>query len=199
MKKIIIIIIIILFVLNIYSCSKMVDKYINNTLNGVEVLEEKIEIVDNINDEEGIQNINIQKEDTLTNITYDQLMISIDKYINMSQVADMNEKNRYLGQSTDNLVIFELIGTKLNIESVSLVVGIPKDAPDIKIRNLGILLRVVKNIDNTWNESSDWISNAIKITTNNGGSEILIRNNIKYELSTNREIGMILLYVENKK
>jgi len=88
---------------------------------------------------------NAQTSKLLTiGISYNQIMEYLDQYISMSKSTDVRGQQRYMGQTSDNLAMLEIIGNKKNVSQATLMIGIPNDAPQIVLRNTAMLLRFGK-------------------------------------------------------
>jgi hypothetical protein len=84
-------------------------------------------------------------------LRYDQIMYLLDQFFPTMEKSTVDYdgvvQDSYSGRSTNGLALLEVIGDKSNISSATLLLGIPKDAPDIIIENTASLIRFTKNID----------------------------------------------------
>jgi len=148
--------------------------------------------------------VNAQTRKPLTiGVSYDQIMEYLDQFISMSKVDDLDGQPRYVGQTSDNLVILEIIGNKKDISQASLLVGVPVDAPVLLARNTAILLRFMKNIDPKWESSSAWTTSALERANSTNKpkkiiTEKIIRGNKSVELSLIKLLGIVTVTVKHK-
>ncbi len=68
---------------------------------------------------------------------------------------------RKMSQAADNLSSFELIGNPDSPDSVTLLIGLPNDAPDVVIRHSAMVLRFIMNALPDWSGATDWVSSSL--------------------------------------
>jgi len=142
---------------------------------------------------------NAQTEKSLTiGISYNQTMEYLDQFISMSKSSDVDGQPRYMGQTSDNLAMLEIIGNKNDVSQASLMIGIPNDAPKILIRNTAILLRFMKNVAPEWKSGSDWATSALGRVSSTDEPEEIIRGSKSIKLSVIKVLGIICVTVKHK-
>ena len=142
---------------------------------------------------------NAQTKKPLTiGISYNQIMEYLDQYISMSKSSDVRGQTSYMGQTSDNLAILEIIGNKKDVSQATLMIGIPNDAPKILVRNTAILLRFMKNIAPEWKSGSDWATSALKRISSTGEPEEIIRGSKSIKLSLIKVLGIVSVTVKHK-
>jgi hypothetical protein len=142
---------------------------------------------------------NAQTEKPLTiGISYNQIMEYLDQYIPMSKSSDVRGQPRYMGQTSDNLAMLEIIGIKNDVSQATLMIGIPNDSPKILIRNSGILLRFIENIAPEWKAGSDWATSALKRLGSTGEPEEIIKGSKSIKLSLIKVLGIVSVTVKHK-
>jgi hypothetical protein len=69
---------------------------------------------------------------------------------------------RAMGKSSDGLTCVEMIGPSSDLASVSLMVGVPNDAPRSRHEtNAVLILSLLKQACPSWSDSSNWLSQNI--------------------------------------
>lgn len=148
-----------------------------------------------------ISKADAQTEKPLTiGISYNQIMEYLGQYISMSKSTDVRGQPRYMGQTSDNLAMLEIIGNKEDVSQTTLIIGVPNDAPNILVRNSAMLLRFIKNVAPEWESGSDWAASALKRVSSTGDSEeIIIKGDKSINLSFIKVLGMVTVTVKHKK
>jgi len=131
-------------------------------------------------------------------ISYNQIMEDLDQYISQSKSSDVRGQPRYMGTTSDSLVILEIIGVKKDISQATLMIGIPNDAPKILVRNTAILMRFMKNIAPEWRLASDWATGALKCIIATGETEEIIRGSKSIKISLIKFLGIVSVTVKHK-
>ncbi len=141
----------------------------------------------------------ISTEKPLTiGISYNQIMEYLDQYISMSKSSDVRSQPRYMGQTSDDLAILEIIGNKKDVSQATLMIGIPNDAPKILVRNTAILLRFMENVAPEWKLGSDWATSALERVSSTGEPEEIIRGSKSIKLSLIKVLGIVSVTVKHK-
>ncbi len=131
-------------------------------------------------------------------VSYKEIIKNLDHYIKMSKSSDVNGERRYLGQTSDKLVILEIIGNKTDVSTATLITGIPSDAPDIALRNTGILLIFIKNIFPEWEDASSWASTALQNVISADEIEETVHGDRLIKMYLMESTGLICVSVKHK-
>ena len=132
-------------------------------------------------------------------ISYSQIMEYLDQFISMSKSSDVRGQTRYMGQTSDNLAMLEIIGNKEDISQATLMFAVPNDAPNILVRNSAMLLRFMKNIAPEWESGSNWSTSALKRVGLTGKPEEIIIGDKSIKLSIIASLGFVSVTVKHKK
>lgn len=89
-------------------------------------------------------------------ISYDQIVNNISKYFVMNKDS-VDGQDRYMGQSTNKLMILEIIGKKQNLNQVSLVLPISDSDPQALMENTAVVLIFLKNILPNYPKAYEWV------------------------------------------
>lgn len=89
-------------------------------------------------------------------ISYDQIVNNISKYFVLYKDS-VDGQDRYMGQSTNKLMILEIIGKKQNVNQVSLVLPISDSDPQALMENTAVVLIFLKNILPEYPKAYEWV------------------------------------------
>ncbi len=136
-------------------------------------------------------------EEKTLGVSYVNMMSYLSNMFTMKQESQVQGKDRWMGQTANQLALLELIGDKDDLSSVSLMFGVPNDAPNVVIENSAILLRFLKNAVPEWNDSSAWATDALEQIAKNPTQEIKETYNGKVvKMTAIKELGMITVIVK---
>ena len=86
----------------------------------------------------------------------------LDEYFRDFESNTLDDgRPRRMSRNSDNMALFESIGDSNSPDSVTLIIGLPNDAPKVLIRNSAMVLRFVKNALPNWSDSTDWVSSTL--------------------------------------
>lgn len=133
-------------------------------------------------------------------VSYDQITESFHQFMAISQSTPVRGQKRYMGETSDQTVIIEIIGDKQDVSQVSLIVGMPSDTLDALNRNITLLLRLVKNTIPEWEASADWVTSAAVRVLVTGESEVVIKGQMVIRLSPFGGLpAVVFLTIEHSK
>ncbi|HUT91490.1 MAG TPA: SHD1 domain-containing protein [Thermoguttaceae bacterium] len=131
--------------------------------------------------------------------TEKQILSNLEEYfLHLEDSSPVQERPRRMAQTPDKLALIEVIGDPRDVHSASVVIGIPKDAPTILIRNTGICLVLLKNALPAWSERVDWFNGALKRIADSpdGSPERIQVGNATVNLNLSKELGLCTLTVK---
>lgn len=98
-------------------------------------------------------------------VSYEQVMqyFRSEKTVNikMKEFTLDDGQTAYRGITDDGTAQLYIIGDKSDISQASLLVGLPNDAPKIKLRNLAMILRFLGNLVPEWSGREDWAASTL--------------------------------------
>ena len=105
---------------------------------------------------------------------------------------------RSMGRSPDSTAILDLIGPRGNLTQVTLVVGLPNDAPKVVLKNMIYLIALPHHVLPGWAGASDWLEESITIVMAGGEQQTTYFGKAEISLLFLRELGMLSLSIETK-
>ncbi len=133
-------------------------------------------------------------------ISYDQVMESLTDFFVMEKTAPLNDgRERYMGQTDNDLAILEIIGDKADIDKTTLIIFIPSDNNDVVLQNSALALKFIDNAAPNWAGANDWLNEAVtSLTTNPNQSIKTTHDNKLIEASLASGLGMLTFSVSPK-
>jgi hypothetical protein len=132
-----------------------------------------------------------------TGVSFDQINAYLESYITLKKSSAVDGQDRYMGSTADSLAVLEVIGPKNDVVQASLIVGLPNDAPQILARNMGMLIRFIKNVAPEWKGGSEWATAAIgKVTANPDKSEKKVVGRKLITMKLFQPLGMLSISVK---
>lgn len=104
-----------------------------------------------------------------------------------------------MGSTTDNLATLELIGNQQDLNKVTMMVGVPKDHPNLVQRNTLLCLTLLKNTFPKWEDRNEWFTTTLQKlagSPSKSPSETNKVGNASVQLVAHRNMGMVLLVIE---
>ena len=134
-------------------------------------------------------------------VSYDGVMQYLTSFFPKMERGTLNDgRLRYMGQAnkTEALATLEIIGDKNNIDTATLILFIPNDAPNIIIGNSAIMIRFLMNLfPSRHKDVSDWVNKRFDSFQSNPRTfkEEKIFDGKKIEWSIIKEFAMITISV----
>lgn len=104
---------------------------------------------------------------------------------------------RVTGKSANNLAILELIGPPENLVKATMIVGVPNDNQQAVTENTIYLLGLLKQTSPGWTDSATWVSENVARTVDSEEPITTIQGGQLISLSAFKELGFIMLNVED--
>lgn len=136
--------------------------------------------------------------DPTIGLSYDQVMQKLDQYFKMEKVVSVNGHERYMGKTSDGYASIEIIGDKKNINSATLMFGVPDKNSESFFRVILISTLFLKNITPDWEARANWFASAINRIGESGEPERLLRGDNIILLSCLKDFGIFFLNITNK-
>lgn len=92
-------------------------------------------------------------------------------------------RHRRMSQTADNMSAIEIIGDQSSPESVTILTGLPKNAPDVTARNAALILQFIKNTLPNWKDSAEWVSESLDRSNRSMDSEPILKSIGNAEIS----------------
>jgi len=138
------------------------------------------------------------KSATSVKFTDKQILKTLKKiFPDVKETTPIKGEPRRMGKS--NYATIELIGDPQNVKSVTILIGIPANAPNILIQNTGICLILLKNTLPNHPECIDWFGDSIKkFSKGKSEREEKTIENAIIILSVRNDLSFITLTIKNK-
>lgn len=135
------------------------------------------------------------RESSFKNLTYSQMMTSLDSWFAMEESPLADGRPRWFAQSKDGLAILELIGQSEDLESATFIFGVPEDATSDQLVKPGAaLLILLQNADPSWGTDAicEWATRGVyTLDPRNPECITITRERIEVEARALRASGMI--------
>ena len=142
---------------------------------------------------------NIEERNTQTlGVSYNQIMEGLDKIVYMEKSTDVDGQPRYMGLTSDRLIILEIIGNKKNVSQASIVFFMPKDIQGNDVRNAAVLLTLLVNIFPEWKSVDADISSPLERVLSTG-EEAIIKEDKAIKLTFLKELSLLSVTIKQQK
>ena len=134
--------------------------------------------------------------------TQRQILANLEEYFpRLEQSTLVDGRPRRMGQTSDGLAHVEIIGDPQDVDTASVMIGIPNNAPPMVIRNFAICLILIKNALPNWSGGVDWFTSAFERITDSADktSEKTRVGNATVNMVFFKEFGMCTLTIKRNK
>jgi len=143
----------------------------------------------------------IEKPPTL-GVSYDDILTlfrNIDIHFDVEEASPVQGQTRSMGSTDDGLAYLEVIGNQADISQAALMLAIPSDAPEIRVRNAVLCVAMLNYMFPDWEDSSSWFSRTLeRLRTTDDISDEIVQGERVLKVVFSSELGMIVLTVTGK-
>jgi TPR repeat protein len=133
-------------------------------------------------------------------VSYEEVTDYLINYIPVMESSKLSDGTpRLMGSTLDKLATLEIQGDKNAIRSVSLLIGVPNDSPEILTKNIAMHLRLLHNIFPYWDDRVNWYNSAAKeVVASSTGKLELEKDEKLISLHLIKNTGLLILSIKKQ-